>query len=77
MIPDTGFPRVGGMAKEGHRKRKFDHGANTSISYNTCIRSTGDRLGIIPLKRAFLGQFEFVEGSRHSHDVEEVVIHVS
>ena len=57
--PDSGFPRDGGMAKEGHRKRQLDHDANTSISYNTCIRSTGDRLGVIPLKRAFSERFEF------------------
>ena len=40
------------MAKEGHRKRQFDHGANMSISYNTCIWSTGDQLGVIPSKRS-------------------------
>ena len=28
MIPITGFPQVSGTAKEGHRKERFDHGAN-------------------------------------------------
>ena len=51
------------------------HGANTSLSYNTCIRSTVDRLGFIPLKRAFWG------GSKLSREVVvlaavvEVVVH--
>ena len=66
VIPTTGFPRDGGMAKEGHRMRQFDHGANTSISYNTCIRSTGDHLGIIPSKRAFRSG---------SSSTKEVVVH--
>ena len=39
VIPDSGFPRDGGMAKEGHRKDNSFMVQNSSISYNTCIRS--------------------------------------
>ena len=28
VIPISGFPQVSGTAKEGHRKERFDHGAN-------------------------------------------------
>ena len=35
MIPDTEFPCVGGMAKEGHRKDNSIMVQNSSISYNT------------------------------------------
>ena len=33
VIPDTGFPRVDGMANEEERAKTNGHGANTSISY--------------------------------------------
>ena len=77
MLPTTGFPRDGGMAKEGHRKRQLDHGENMSISYNTCIRSTGDRLGVIPLKHAISEQFEFVVEVVVHESLWEVVAHVA
>ena len=68
VLPTTGFPRDDGMANEEHAKTSLGHGANTSISYNTCIWSMVDHLGVIPLKRAFRG------GSSSSM---EVVIHGS
>ena len=40
------------MANEEELARTNGHGANTSISYNTHTY-TGDRLVVIPLKRAF------------------------
>ena len=62
VIPDTGFPHVGDMAKE----RKFGRGANTSISYNTHAFVRGLRLGFIPSKCAFRSG---------SSSTKEVVVH--
>ena len=76
MIPDTGFPRVGGMAKEGHRKRQLDHGANTSISYNTQAFGPRTSSWVIPLKHAF-GAERVRSGSSRSRAVVEVVVHGS
>ena len=45
VIPKSGFPRVDGMAKEGHRKDDSNTVQNSSISFNTCIRSTMVVLG--------------------------------
>ena len=40
VLPNSGFPRDGGMAKEGHRKDNSITVQNSSISYNqACIRS--------------------------------------
>ena len=58
------------MANDERAKTSLGHGANMGISYNTCIRSTGDHLGIIPSKRAFRVE-------RVRYDVEEVVVHGS
>ena len=66
VIPTSGFPRDGGTAKEGHRKDDSITVQNSSISFNTCIRSTAVVLGGIPSKRAFSERFE---SSR------EVVVH--
>ena len=68
--PGFRFPRDGDMANEERAKTFLGHGANTGISYNTCMHSISDghHLGIIPSKRAFSGRFE---SSR------EVVVHVS
>ena len=57
VIPDSGFPRDGGMANE-ERAKTNGHGANTSISYNT-HSYTGGRHDVIPLKRAFSERNEF------------------
>ena len=35
VLPDSGFPRYGGMAIEERAKTSLGNGANTSISYNT------------------------------------------
>ena len=66
VIPDSGFPRDGGMANEERAKTSLGHGANTSISYNTCIWSTVEHLGVIPSKRAFRSG---------SSSTKEVVVH--
>ena len=39
VLPDSGFPRYGGMAIEERAKSSLGHGAHTSNSYNTSIRS--------------------------------------
>ena len=53
VLPDSGFPRYGGMAIEERAKTSLGHSANTSISYNTHAFVHGRRLGVIPLKRVF------------------------
>ena len=68
VIPTTGFPRDGGTAKEGHRKDDSITVQNSSISFNTCIRSTAVVLGGIPSKRA-------IGAERVRSGVEEVGIH--
>ena len=40
VLPVTGFPQVSGTAKEGHHKDDSITVQNSSISFNTCIRST-------------------------------------
>ena len=57
VIPDSGFPRDGGMANE-ERAKTNGHGANTSISYNT-HSYMGGRLGVLPSKRALSEGIEF------------------
>ena len=59
VLPDSGFPRYGGMAIEERAKTSLGNGANTSISYNAHAFVHGRRPGIIPLKRAFSGRIEF------------------
>ena len=51
---------------QGH----LGHGANMSISYNTCIRSRSVISVVIPLKHVFRAE-------RVRYDVEEVVVHGS
>ena len=68
VLPNSGFPRYGGMAIEERAKTSLGNGANTSISYNTHAFVHGRRPGVIPLKRAFRG------GSKMSR---EVVVHGS
>ena len=58
VLPDSGFPRYGGMAIEERAKTSLENGANTSISYNTHAFVHGRRLGVIPLKRVFSGRIE-------------------
>ena len=58
VLPDSGFPRYGGMAIEERAKTSLGNGANTSISYNTHAFVHGRRLGVIPLKHAFSGRIE-------------------
>ena len=78
VIPTTGFPRDGGMAKEGHRKDDSITVQNSSISFNTCIRSTAVVSGYTfeAFKRDG-STSERCRGSRRSRDVVEVVVHVS
>ena len=72
MLPDSGFPRYGGMAIEERAKTSLENGANTSISYNKAFVH-GRRLGVIPLKRAF-GAERVRSGSSCSRVVGEVVV---
>ena len=76
VIPDSGFPRDGGMANEERAKTSLGHGANTSISYNTHAFVHERRLGVIPSKRAFRGGRFKVEVVVHGSSWE-VVAHVA
>ena len=58
VIPNSGFPQDGGTAKEGHRKDDSITVQNSSISFNTCIRST-DGVSGYTFKACVLGQNEF------------------
>ena len=59
VIPASGFPRDGGTAKEGHRKDDSITVQNSSISFNTCIRSTAVVLGGYTFEACVSGRFEF------------------
>ena len=69
---DPGY-RVPTGRRHGKRggtfKDQLGHGATTSISYNTCIRSMVHRPGVIPLKHAFRSSSGSVRcrGSSRSH----------
>ena len=45
VLPDCRFPRYGGMAIEERAKTSLGHGAHTSNSYNTCIRTRASPRG--------------------------------
>ena len=66
VIPTSGFPRDGGTAKEGHRKDDSITVQNSSISFNTCIRSTAVVLGGYTFEACVFGAV------RVRYDVEEV-----
>ena len=66
VIPASGFPRDGGTAKEGHRKDDSITVQNSSISFNTCIRSTAVVLGGYTFEACVFGAV------RVRYDVEEV-----
>ena len=76
VLPDSGFPRYGGMAIEERAKTSLGHGANTSISYNM-HSFTGHRLGGYTFEACISGRFKIVEGSSPSWVVGEVVVHIS
>ena len=76
VLPDSGFPRYGGMAIEERAKTSLGNGANTSISYNTHTLVLGRRLRVIPSKRAF-GAERVRSGSSCSRVVRVVVVHGS
>ena len=67
VLPDSGFPRYGGMAIEERAKTSLGHGANTSISYNTHAFVHGVVSGL------YLRSMHS-SGTRSS---KEVVVHVS
>ena len=76
VLPVTGFPRYGGMAIEERAKTSLGHGANTSISYNTCIRST-DVVSGLYLRSVHSGRNAFeVEVVVHGV-IMEVAVHIS
>ena len=69
VIPDSGFPRDGGMAnEEGTRTKQTGTMQTYGSSHTTHALGHGRRLGVIPSKRAFSERFE---SSR------EVVVHVA
>ena len=72
MLPDSGFPRDGGMANEEHAKTSLGHGANTSISYNThafVLSSRG-----YTFEACISERIKFVEGSSGARAIVEVVV---
>ena len=77
VLPVTGFPQVSGTAKEGHHKDDSITMQNSSISFNTCIRSTGDRLIVYTFEVCIFRWNEYVEGRNGTRVVEEVVVHGS
>ena len=68
VLPNSGFPRDGGMAKEGHRKDDSVTVQTYGTSHTTKHSFTGVVSAVIPSKRAFSERFE---SSR------EVVVHVA
>ena len=59
VIPTSGFPRDGGMAKEGHRKDDSVTVQTYGTSHTTKYSFTGVVSAVIPLKRAFSERNEF------------------
>ena len=58
VLPNSGFPRDGGMAKEGHRKDDSIT-VQTYGTTHTCKGISSRSSRVIPLKRAFLERFDF------------------
>ena len=77
VIPDSGFPRDGGMANEERAKTSLGRGANIRFISDNMHSSTGHRLGGYTFEACISGQFKIIEGSSRSRVVGEVVIHVS
>ena len=73
VLPASGFPRDSGMQTSDKRTR-CKHRVHL-IQHMHSVH--GRRLGVIPSKRAFSERIEFVEGSRRSRAVVEVVVHGS
>ena len=67
VIPTTGFPRDGGMAKEGHRKDDSIT-VQTYGTTHTCKGISSRSSRVIPLKRA-------LRAERVRSGVEEVGVH--
>ena len=59
VIPDTGFPRDGGMAKEGRARNKRARCKHVVQLIHARASHRGRRLGVIPLKRAFSERIGF------------------
>ena len=70
VIPDSRFPRDGGMAKEGHRKDDSITVQTYGTSHTTKHSFTGVVSAVIPSKRAFWGgsSSERCRGSSRSRD---------
>ena len=86
VLPDTGFPHVGGKAKEGqHAPTIRTRGEQGCNSYNMHSFVHGRRLGVIPSKHAYPERNEFVVevvevdvlATVVVHAVVEVVVHVN
>ena len=76
VIPATGFPRDGGMAKVRHRKDDSITVQTYGTSHTTKHSFTGVVSAVIPSKRAFWGgsSSKRCRGSRRSRDIVEVVV---
>ena len=68
VIPDSGFPRDGGMANEEERAQSKWARCKHTVHLIQHAFVHGHRPGVIPLKRAFSERFKYVEGSRRSRD---------
>ena len=69
VLPNSGFPRDGGMANEERAKTSLRHGANIRfISCNTCIRSRVIIISGLYLRSVHFGVV------RVRYNVEEVVV---
>ena len=69
VLPITGFPHVGGKAKEGQRAPNNSDTEQTRAFHTTY--AFGPRVivsAVIPSKRALSERIKFVEGSRRSRD---------
>ena len=81
VLPVTGFPQVSGTANEGHRKDDSIMMQNSSISFNTCIRSTAVVLGGYTFEACIFGtdqvRRDVGEVGVLGTVVVEVVVHVS
>ena len=58
-LPDTGFPHVGGKAKEGQRAPNSSDTEQTRAFQTSQAFVHGRRLRVIPSKRALSERFEF------------------
>ena len=76
VIQTSGFPWDGGTAKEGHRKERFDHGANEE-SHSTHAFGPRTLSRRYTFEACVFGAVRVIEGSSRSRAVVEVDVHGS